>query len=228
MRVAPLALVAAAAALLAGCGSSGPKSNGEAAKTPAQVLADAKKAATAATAVHIVGQLVSGGQPIKLDMTVAAKDGKGTMSEGGLSFDFVRVGGKVYIRGSDKFWRSFGGAAAAQLLHGKWLVSSATKGPLSSIATLTSVAQLFQQASSGHGKLVNDGETTYHGQKVVAIRDKTKGGTLYVAATGTPYPIAIVRSKTANSGAVTFDDWNMSADVTAPKNAVDLSKLSGG
>jgi hypothetical protein len=75
---------------------------------------------------------------------------------------------------------------------------------------------------------VNDGETTYHGQKVVAIRDKTKGGTLYVAATGTPYPIAIVRSKTANSGAVTFDDWNMSADVTAPKNAVDLSKLSGG
>jgi hypothetical protein len=148
MRVAPLALAAAAAALVAGCGSSGPKSNGEASKTPAQVLADAKQAATSARAVHVVGQLVTGGQPIKLDMTVGgAKKGKGTMSESGLSFDFVRVGNKVYIRGSDRFWRRFGGAAAAQLLHGRWLVASATTGPLSSIATLTSVGRLFQQAS---------------------------------------------------------------------------------
>jgi hypothetical protein len=212
MRVAPLALVAAAAALLAGCGSSGPKSNGEASKTPAQVLADAKQAATSASAVHVVGQLLTGGQPIKLDMTVGGvKKGRGTMSESGLSFDFVRVGDKVFIRGSDK-----------------WLVASATTGPLSSIATLTSVGRLFQQASSGHGKLVNDGETTYRGQKVVAIRDKTRGGILYVAATGTPYPVAIVRSQTANNGAVVFDDWNAPIGVTAPKHAVDLSKLSGG
>jgi hypothetical protein len=62
----------------------------------------------------------------------------------------------------------------------------------------------------------------------VAIRDKTRGGILYVAATGTPYPVAIVRSQTANNGAVVFDDWNAPIGVTAPKNAVDLSKLSGG
>jgi hypothetical protein len=228
MRTARMAVAAAVVALLAACGSSGPKSNGEKSKSPAQVLADAKQAAAGASAVHVFGRLVSAGQSIKLDETTSGKDGRGTMSESGLSFDFVRVGDKVYIRGSDAFWRRFGGAAAAQLLHGRWLVASATKGPLASVATLTSIGRLFQQASSGHGKLVNDGETTYRGQKVVAIRDKDKGGTLYVAATGTPYPVAIVRSQTANSGAVVFDDWNAPVAVTPPKNAVDLSKLSGG
>ena len=228
MRVASLAFVATAATLLAACGSSGPKSNGEASKPPAQVLADAKQAATSAAAVHVIGRLAASGQPIRIDMTTSGKDAKGTMSENGISFDFVRVGDKVYIRGSDAFWKRFGGEAAAQLLHGRWLVASATKGPLASIATLTSIGRLFQQASSGHGKLVNDGETTYRGQKVVAIRDTRKNGTLYVAATGTPYPIAIVRTGAGNSGAVVFDDWNTSVSVTAPKNAVDLSKLSGG
>jgi hypothetical protein len=228
MRTARMALAAAVVALLAACGSSGPKSNGEASKSPAQVLADARQAAATATAVHVLGQLVSSGQPIKLDMTTSGKDGKGTMSESGLSFDFVRVGDKVYIRGSDAFWKRFGGMAAAQLLHGRWLVASATKGPLASITTLMSVGRLFQQAASGHGKLTNDGETTYRGQKVVAIRDTRKGGTLYVAATGTPYPVAIVRSGVGKNGAVVFDDWNTSVVVKAPKGAVDLSKLSGG
>jgi hypothetical protein len=224
-----MAFAAAVVALLAACGSSGTKSNGEASKPPAQVLADAKKAAVGASSVHVFGHLLSGGQPITLDLTIAGSErARGTMSESGLSFDFVRVGDKAYIRGSDAFWRRFGGAAAAQLLHGRWLVASATKGPLASLATLTDIARLFQQASSGHGKLANDGETTYHGQKVVAIRDPSKGGTLYVSATGTPYPVAIVRSKTGDSGAVTFDGWNASVAVTAPKNPVDLSKLSGG
>ena len=228
MRVASLAFVATAATLLAACGSSGPKSNGEASKPPAQVLADAKQAATSAAAVHVIGRLAASGQPIRIDMTTSGKDAKGTMSENGISFDFVRVGDKVYIRGSDAFWKDFGGAAAAQLLHGRWLVASATKGPLASVATITSIGRLFQQASSSHGKLTNGGETTYRGQKVVAIRDPSKGGTLYVAASGTPYPIAIVRTQAGGSGAVVFDDWNASVAVKAPKDAVDLSKLSGG
>jgi hypothetical protein len=63
---------------------------------------------------------------------------------------------------------------------------------------------------------------------VVAIRDASKGGTLYVAATGAPYPVAIVRTGAGDNGAVVFDGWNTSVAVTVPKNAVDLSKLSGG
>ena len=48
---------------------------------------------------------------------------------------------------------------------------------------------------------------TINGQKAVAINDTTKGGTLYVSTTGTPYPIQI--SKTGSeAGIVKFENWN--------------------
>jgi hypothetical protein len=75
-----------------------------------------------------------------------------------------------------------------------------------------------------HGALSNKGETTYKGQKVVAIKDLTNGGTLYVAATGTPYPIAIIAPK---NGSIAFDEWNKTISITAPKGAVDVGSLGG-
>ncbi len=41
------------------------------------------------------------------------------MSESGVGFDIVRVGDKAYIRGSEAFYKQFGGASAAQLLQGE-------------------------------------------------------------------------------------------------------------
>ena len=122
------------------------------------------------------------------------------MSTNGLRFDLVRIGDTVYIRGSDEFYKHFAGAAVAQLLHGKWLKAPATRGRLKSIAPLTSIAALFAGISSHHGKLANDGKTTYKGQDVVAIRDTSDDSKLYVAATGKPYPVAIVGGKKASPG----------------------------
>ena len=147
------------------------------------------------------------------------------MSESGLKFEIIRVGNKAYIKGSDAFLRKFAGAAGAQLLHGKWLQGSATSGDLAALAPLTDITKLFNGALGSHGKLENEGETTFKGQKVVAIKDTTEGGTLYVAATGTPYPVAIVGGK--DKGTITFDNWNDTVSITAPKGAVDMSKLGG-
>lgn len=228
MRAAPLALVAAAAALLAGCGGSGTKSNGEAAKPPAQVVADAKQAAIDASAVHVSGKITSSGSPLSLDLTlVRGKGGKGSLTENGLAFELVRLDGKAYIRGSDAFYKKFAGAAAAQLLHGKWLEGSATSGDLAALVPLTDIVKLFGQVTSGHGALHNDGETTYQGQKVVAIRDTSDGSLFYVAASGTPYPVAIVGKKPGSGGSIAFDGWNASVPLAAPKGAVDIAKLGG-
>jgi hypothetical protein len=62
------------------------------------------------------------------------------------------------------------------------------------------------------------------GQKVVAVTDKTKGGTLYVATTGKPYPVQISKPG-AGGGRVVFDHWNASVALTAPANAIDLTQL---
>jgi hypothetical protein len=214
--------------LAAGCGGSGTKSNGESGKTAQQVLTDARNAAESASAVHVAGSISSNGSAITLDIHVTnGKGGKGELAEQGLSFQLVRVGDKVYVKGSDAFYKQVAGAAAAALLHDKWLQGSATTGQFAALAELTDIAKLFDAALGSPGKLENDGETTYKGQKVVAIKDASKKGTLYVAATGTPYPVAIVGSGSAHAGAVTFGNWNESVSVSAPKGAVDLGSIGG-
>jgi hypothetical protein len=229
MRAPVLALVLAAA-LLAGCGGHGKaeKQNGEASKPADRVLADAKAAATSASSAHVSGDIRSNGTPITLDLSMArGKGAKGSMSTSGLKFDLVRIGDTLYIRGSDAFYEHFAGPAVAQLLHGKWLKASATQGRLQSLAPVTSLGALFAGISSRHGKLVNDGKTTYKGDQVVVVRDTSDNSRLYVAATGKPYPVAIVGGKKGRSGAITFDDWNKSVSLSAPQGAIDISKLGG-
>jgi hypothetical protein len=230
MRVPTLALILAAA-LLAGCGSGKEKaqSNGEASKSPTQVLANAKAAATSAGSAHVTGSIVSSGTPIKLDLSMAGDKGaKGSMSTNGLSFDLVRVGDTVYIKGTDAFYKHFAGAAVAQLLHGKWLKASATQGQLESLAPLTNIGALFAGISAHHGKLANKGATSFQGQRVVEIRDTSDNSKLYVAATGKPYPVAIVGGKQNQSGTISFGDWNAPVSLSAPKDAIDISSLGGG
>jgi hypothetical protein len=229
MRASTLALILAAA-LFAGCGSSSTdaKANDEASKPPISVLADAKAAATSASSAHVSGSIKSGGTPITLDLTTARNKGaKGSMSTSGFKFDLVRIGDTLYIRGSDEFYKHFAGAAVAQLLHGKWLKAPATEGRFKSLAPLTNIGALFAGISSQHGKLANDGKTTYKGQDVVAIRDTSDGSKLYVAATGKPYPVAIVGGKKNQSGTISFGDWNESVSLSAPSGAIDIGQFGG-
>jgi hypothetical protein len=228
MRALALAFVLTAV-LLSGCGSSqkAAPTNGEASNSATQVLTDAKSAATQASSAHVTGSIESTGTPITIDLSTArAKGAKGSMSTNGLGFDLVRIGDTLYIRGSDAFLKHFAGAAAAQLLHGRWLKASATHGRLRSLAPLTSLATLFGGITTHHGKLVNDGKTTYKGQPVVVVRDTSDNSKLYVAATGKPYPVALVGSK-KQPGTITFGDWNKSVSLSAPSGAINISQFGG-
>jgi hypothetical protein len=229
MRVPILALLLVAVALAA-CGSSkkAEKSNGEASKPPARVLADAKAAATSASSVHVSGHLVSNGTPVTLDLTmVRGKGATGSASINGLEFEAVRIGDTVYIHGSDDFYRQYAGVAVAQLLHDRWIKASTNQPQFRSFAPLTDIGALLTEVSKNHGKLVNDGTTTYQGQQVVTIRDTSDNSKLYVAATGKPYPVALVGGKKGQTGTITFDDWNKPVSLNAPKNAIDISQFGG-
>jgi hypothetical protein len=222
-------LIVVAAVLLAGCGSGGSKAakgNGEASKPPEKVLADAKAAVSSASSVHVSGNIVSGGNPITLDVSMATgKGATGSMTTQGLEFDLVQVGTTAYIKGSDSFYKHFAGAAAAQLLHGKWLKTSTTSGRFRPLAALTNINVLFGKVVTNHGKLANDGAKTYKGQQVVELRDTSDNSKLYVASTGKPYPVALVGGKKNESGTITFGDWNKSVSLSAPKDAIDISQL---
>lgn len=227
---APALVLFVTVVLLAGCGNSSPaaKANGEASKPAAKVLADAKAAVSTASSVHVKGSIVSGRTPITVDLSMATgKGAKGSMTTNGLEFDLVAVGDIAYIRGSDAFLKHYAGAAFAQLLHGKWLKASMRSGRFAQLAPLTNINVLFGKVASQHGKLANEGAKTYKGQKTVLIRDTSDNSKLYVAATGKPYPVALVGGKNGQSGTVTFSDWNESVSLSAPKDAYDISKLAG-
>lgn len=219
-----LALLALAVAL-AGCGGSSSSGNGVADKSPAEILAATKTASDGAKSVHVSGSLVSGGTPITLDMNlIAGKGGRGQLSQSGLSFELIAVGDTVYIKGSPDFYKHIGGSAAAQLLAGKWLKAPATGSDFASIGQLTNLHELVDQTLAEHGTLTKTGTTTINGQKVVGVTSKSKGGTLYIAATGTPYPVQISKSG-SGSGSITFDHWNEPVTVAAPANAIDITQL---
>jgi hypothetical protein len=230
-RTRPRALAAAGlialTAALAGCGSSS-SGNGVASKSPDQIIAAAKAAAVGAATVHIAGSLVSEGKPLAIDMRlVKGKGGSGRITLEGVSIDLVRVGGSVYINGSQAFYRKVAGSAAAQLLQGKWLKAPESSGDFASLASLTDLAKLMNTTLSSHGTLSRGRTSTLSGQKVVAVNDISQGGTVYVATSGSPYPIQLSKDG-SGGGKIVFDKWNKPVTLTAPANAININQLQSG
>lgn len=219
-----LVLALLIAVVLSACGSSGPSDNGVAAKSPDAIVTASSNALLGVTTVHVSGAFVSSGVPTALNLyLVSGKGARGSMSQSGLSFQLVSVGGEVYINGSPAFWRHFGGSAAAALFNGKWLKAPAT-GQFSSLASLTNLSQLFNKLLGQHGTLTKSAVKSVDGQSVVPVTDSTNGGTLYVATTGKPYPVAIIKTG-SGGGRIDFSEFDQPVKLTAPANAIDISQL---
>ncbi len=213
----------AVAAAVAGCGGS--SGNGVASKSPEAIVTTAGNAAANAKSVHVAGSFNSSGEQITMDLDLQTGKASGSMAVNGLSFKLVYLGGKVYINASPGFWTHFGGATAAALLKGKWL-SAPDTGQFASITSFANVHELFSKLTATHGSLVKGKTTKIDGRKVIAVSDTTKGGTLYVATTGKPYPIAVVKNGGAG-GRIDFSNYDKSVAISAPANAVDVTKLLG-
>lgn len=214
------------AAMLSGCGGS--STNGVESKSPTEIVSAAQKAAEGAKSVRIAGSVSSGGTQLKLDLHIAQGQGaKGSISEGPLSFELIRAGNDVYIKGSAAFYQHFAGSEAAKLLQGKWLQAPANSGEFATLGNLTNMRQLIGTVLGQHGNLAKGGTSTVNGKKVVAVKDESKGGVLYVATTGKPYPVEISKSG-SGGGSVTFDEWNAPVSIAAPSNAINIEKLKSG
>src|SRR5256714_13096704 len=198
-RLRPLAGAAVALALSSGllgaCGGSSSSGNGIASKSPREIVAETRAAAEKASSVHVSGSIASASAPIALNLDLAAgRGGRGQLSEGGVGFEVIQTGGTVYIKGSPAFYRRIGGPAAAQVLQGRWLKAPATSSDFASISSLTDLRKLIDSALASQGTLGKSATKTVNGQAVVGVTDVTRGGTLFVATKGTPYPVAIVKS----------------------------------
>jgi hypothetical protein len=221
-----------AALVLAACGggSSHHADNGIAAKTADQILSGATQAIDAVHSVRVSGTVTDKNSAIKLDLQLVNGTGAtGSMSENGLSFKLISVGGSAYINGSPGFWKQFGGSAAVKLLQGRWLRAPANTGQFSSFASLTDVHKLLSGILAGHGALTKGTTSTVDGQSVVALQDKSNPGSpgsLYIATTGKPYPIRLTGSAPGGRAQLDFSQFDQPVTVTAPASSIDITKLS--
>jgi hypothetical protein len=215
---------------IAGCGSSSSSSsgNGVASKSADEIVAEAKKAASTATSVHVSGQIANEGKQIVINLhLVTGKGATGSLTLQGEKINIVETGSYFYLNAGESFYKQLGGTAAAQLLRGKWLKAPLSSGEFASLAGLTNLSKLLGSTLSAHGTLTKTGTTTVDGQAVVGVADTGKQGTLYVATTGSAYPVAIVKQGTSG-GKISFDEWNKPVTITAPSPSVDLTQLQGG
>jgi hypothetical protein len=220
------ALAATVCASVAVAAGASPPANGIGSKSPDAIVAAATAAGETARSAHIHGG-TSDGRALSLDIRVGKNRGAGRISANGLTFHVIRVGPNAYFKGDVAFWTKAAGprfAPFAKLFAGKWMKSSATTGDLAPLAGLTNLASLVGQILGDHGKLVNDGPTTFAGHPAVAIRDSTQGGTLYVATTGQPYPLGILKAGNAG-GTIYLDGWNAPLSISEPANAIDASSF---
>jgi hypothetical protein len=234
-----------AALILAACGGSGhkqgtgpgpttsattiPAPSGLSREQPGKIVADATQAIDAVHSVRVTGTVTDNQATIRLDLHLVNGTGAtGSMSENGLSFKLISVGGNAYINGSTGFWRQFGGSAAVKLLEGKWLRAPADSGQFSSFASLTDVHKLLSGILAGHGALTKGQSSTIGGRRVVALQDHSNPGmpgTLYIAATGKPYPIRLTGSAPSGRAELDFSEFDQPVTVTAPASSVDISVL---
>jgi hypothetical protein len=181
-------------------------------------VAAAQQAIDGVKSVHVSGGTTTGQVPVTLDLSlVAGKGGRGSMVINGGNLQIVAVGPSIYINASSTFWNKASGKKVAALLAGKWLKAPAV-GQFATFASLTDLTKLFNQLLTQHGTLSKGAATTVDGQKAIAITDKTKGGTLYVATTGKPYPIEIAKG----ASKITFDQIDQPVSITAPSGAISI------
>jgi hypothetical protein len=223
--VVALALGACGGGSSSGGTSGGGSPSGVGSQSASQIVTTAGDALRSVSSVHLAGDITEGSKgSIGLDLKlVPGKGAVGSMTQDGATVKLVINGQQVYLNGGAGFWKKIGGAAAAEKLTGRWI-----KGPSSEFGGLADeleIDTLLKGLLDNHGGLAKGAGATVDGQKVISVVDRSKGGTLYVAADGKPYPIEVTSSG-SSGGKLTFDDFNAPVTITPPAGAKTPQQLA--
>ncbi len=241
-------------ATLAGCGSdsddsSSNEANGIESKSPQQILEQTAAALRSVKSFHIEGTQARGTETVTADVA-GPKELRLDLKQRDAKARMVFVDGAVYMNANAAFWRKAEAGQDAKELDGRWLKVPGAEGDLEKIAKEVDPANLSRCLLRDHGTLASGGTGKVAGQPAVVILDKgdrpgTSPGRLYVAATGEPLPLRTIATGPERPGGkkdalcdsdtptragdeVVLSRFDEPLDITAPPDALDLGKLSGG
>jgi hypothetical protein len=209
----------AIAVSVAGCGGS--SGNGVGSKSASEILAASKAAATSASSVDVIDKITQGPLSFTSHLELASNGGRARVSFLARSFEAIRLGEVLYVRGNAAFERQLSGIPPKRS-PGTWLKGSADSGELAQFAIYTSLRRELNlllstvRPTKGH-------TTTVSGQKAIELKEigKLYAGTLWIATTGKPYPIKLLKHG-RESGQITFSGWNEPITLSAPANATTI------
>lgn len=244
-----LLAVSAAALLAAACGddtsgSGAPAAAGSASTSaspsaaggdvaslePTEILTRAKAAFKKTESVRLTGGGSTGGETFTIDMTYGADKAIGSVSNGGQKIELRRVGKIVYLKADKAFWTQTAGAAAAELLSGKYLKAPLTDQRVAQLASFTDKDSFVDQVLDPDGTVTKGGTKDVRGTPAIGLvnKDTTGGGTLYVATSGEPLPLQLTpEGSGSDTGSLDFLDYGKSVTVAVPPadQTIDVTKL---
>jgi hypothetical protein len=230
------------AAAVAGCGTS---SEPIVSKSPAEILAASRAAARDASAVHVQSEIfVAAIRPSKantkpetklipvgtIELQLTTDGGRARLLLFGTEVQAVRIGDTLYVKGGPSLYKQLAARTGVHLAAGTWIKTPADGTQLTEYAALTQPSgELTLLLREPTVSLTKGHITTIDGQQVIELREKAKlyTGAIYIATTGAPYPVAIVKHG-RESGRTTFSGWNKPVSLSAPTGAAELSKVERG
>ncbi|GAA1150973.1 hypothetical protein GCM10009606_31960 [Nocardioides aquiterrae] len=186
-------------------------------------------------AVKVAGEITSSGQAISIDLQ-ANSDGDctGSLGIGDGTAELLGVGGDTWMKPDEAFWRSFAGDSADQVISivgDKWVVVPEGDDSIKKFCDVNDLLdQLLKDDNSDKSTYTKKGTDTVDGEDVVKVdnedpQDGTSTG--YVLVDDPHYLVKIEKTEGADTGSVTFSDFDEEFDVTAPAadEVVDLDNL---
>ena len=195
-------------------------------KNAAHIVSTAIKNSAAASSFSVDGTVDQPGSDITLAQSVSASGmSEGTISINGGSVRVVEIAGVGYFNADTKFWTKYAGAAAAQLLAGRWVYGPMTSSPFSTFKQFLSPRKVITSFfGNAQGPFKKGGTSTVDGQQVIAITG-TGSGTLYVATSDEHFVVLVQATKGSSNGSISFTHYNRPVRPTKPAGGVNLQQL---
>ncbi|MGH9070666.1 MAG: hypothetical protein ACRDX8_05750 [Acidimicrobiales bacterium] len=209
--------------VVSACG--GPAANGVGSKSATAILAAARSAAEGAQAAHLVEVIDSGAQAgtVEFDQrSPSSAEGNFALANG-WRYTILQLGKTAYLKANTAFLSANGFAAHSAKLSDQCIEYPIGPENESSLDMYSAAHSILTDSLKASDPLTKGATSTVDGQAVIAIHGHGSA-TLYVATTGTPYP---VEEKTS-SGTVTFSGWNEPLSLTAFSPCLTLAQANAG
>ncbi|HEY0950087.1 hypothetical protein [Nocardioides sp.] len=232
-RIAMAVVGFGAATLLTACG--GGDGDGFADKTADEIVETAKSDMGDLKAVKVTGSVTSDGEQLDIDLQASSEgDCTGTLGIAGGSTELLGVGGSMWMRPDEAFWRASAGDNADAVITAvgdKWVVLPESDDSFQTFCDVDQLLdELLKEDESDDSTYSKAGTEDVDGDKTVKIdnedpEDGTSTG--YVLVDEPHYLVKIEKTEGADTGEVTFSEFDEEFDVEAPGDdeVVDLSQL---